>query len=80
MLHHPNVIETRPTVRWENGTLTTVYVIKTDLVLAPEDPAYDEEAVNNLLKSAERYAKEHNYDAFELSGINKSRPPNPNSH
>jgi hypothetical protein len=52
MLEHPNILSTRPTVRWENGRRIMVYVIETDLAVTPRDPAFDAAAFNTLAKEA----------------------------
>ena len=52
MLEHPNVLSTRPTVRWEHGRKVWVYVIETDLAVTPEDPAFDGAAFNSLAEAA----------------------------
>ncbi|HXF54042.1 MAG TPA: hypothetical protein VNK52_07950 [Hyphomicrobiaceae bacterium] len=52
MLEHPNVLSTRPTVRWERDRQAIVYVIETDLAVSPEDPGYDQTALDNIAEAA----------------------------
>jgi|GEM_PF-4697831 len=52
MLEHPNVLSTRPAVRWDHGRQVIIYVIETDLAVSPEDPGYDEKALDSIAEAA----------------------------
>ena len=43
-----------------------VFLVETDLVLAPDDPAFDEDAVNGLLIALGKYLKRAGYDSAEI--------------
>ncbi len=66
MLNHPNITRSWPTIRMENGTVSRIYLVETNLVLAPRSPQYDEKAVNDLLDTLGRYLKRAGYDSAEI--------------
>lgn len=47
--------------RAHDGGISYVVVIKTDLILNREDPAYDQQAVDQLLADIERYVKANDH-------------------
>jgi hypothetical protein len=59
MLEHPHVHAARPTVEWNSGKVTTIYVVETDLQLDKTQPDYDDEAFNDLVSAVVAYVKEH---------------------
>jgi len=67
MLNHPHVKDTYPTVRWDSGTLKTIYVIETDLPLSKDDASYDDDAFNDLLMAAKSYLERSSeYDSLDI--------------
>jgi len=66
MLKHPNVKRTWPTIKMEGNKITKVLLVETDLVLAPDDPDFDEDAVNGLLSALGKYLKRAGYDGAEI--------------
>lgn len=66
MLKHPNVKRTWATIKMEGNKVTKVFLVETDLVLAPDDPAFDECAVNGLLSALGNYLKRAGYDSAEI--------------
>jgi hypothetical protein len=59
LMHHPNVKACWPTVRLDRGSLETLYVVETDLAIAPDDPAFDKEAFESLVAAAREYMAQH---------------------
>jgi len=69
-LDHPNAKTCWPTVRLDAGSLETVYVVSTDLALSRDDPNFDNEAFDTLVKAARAYLDAHpNYDRIQLIPI-----------
>lgn len=68
MFTHDHALKTYPTIQWDSGARHTIYVIQTDLELAPDDPAYDKTAVDDLTAAAVEYlkARENTYDSLRI--------------
>ncbi len=55
MLDHVHVRAIRPAYRETPGAMRPIYVIETDLALSEKDPAYDRDALGDLLFAARDY-------------------------
>jgi hypothetical protein len=55
MLEHIHVRAIRPAYRAAPGAAKPIYVIETDLALSKSDPAYDSDALGDLLFAAKDY-------------------------
>ena len=55
MLEHIHVRAIRPAYRAAPGAAKPIYVIETDLALSKDDPAYDSDALGDLLFAAKDY-------------------------
>jgi len=53
-------------MKLEGNKITKVYLVETDLVLAPDDPAFDKEAIDGLLGALSKYLKRAGYDSAEI--------------
>jgi hypothetical protein len=62
LLDHPHIKSCWITMRiYRHDDMQTVLVVETELVLNPEDPRYDGEAVSSLAEAVEAYMASHPY-------------------
>jgi hypothetical protein len=67
MLDHPHVLVTRPAMRPDGIGMKSIYVVETDLPLSKNDPAYDEDAVQDLFIAARDYLDANpRYDGLKI--------------
>lgn len=65
MFEHPHVLATRPVLN--PAGMEAIYVVETDLTLSRGDPAYDEDAVQDLVVAARGYLDANpGYDGLKI--------------
>jgi hypothetical protein len=67
MFEHPHVLAIHSTTRRDSIDMASIYVVETDLTLSRGDPAYDEDAVQDLFVAAKNYLEANPaYDSLKI--------------
>jgi hypothetical protein len=67
MFEHPHVLAIHSTTRPGSIDMASIYVVETDLTLSRDDPAYDEDAVQDLFVAAKDYLEANpTYDTLKI--------------